>query len=101
MIIVCISDSRPFGTLIINSSLAQSLYSSRLSCISPFSTLEILYDGTVPLCGCDYKPTVVLGNVKNNSLKEIWNNEKFKQMRDLHSSGNRNKISICVGCNGI
>jgi radical SAM protein with 4Fe4S-binding SPASM domain len=69
-----------------------------MPCISPFSTLEILYDGTVPLCGCDYKPTVVLGNVKNNSLKEIWNNEKFKQMRDLHSSGNRNKISICVGC---
>ena len=69
-----------------------------IPCISPFSTLEILYDGTVPLCGCDYKPTVVLGNVKNNSLKEIWNNEKFKQMRDLHSSGNRNKISICVGC---
>ena len=67
-------------------------------CISPYSTLEILYDGTVPLCGCDYKPTVILGNVKKHSLKEIWNNAKFKQMRDLHSSGNRNQIPICVGC---
>ena len=38
-------------------------------CISPFSTLEILHDGTVPLCGCDYKPTVNLGNVNNNSLR--------------------------------
>lgn len=67
-------------------------------CISPFSTLEILHDGTVPLCGCDYKPTVVLGNVKNNSLLEIWNSEKFRKIRDHHSSGNRNKINICVGC---
>ena len=67
-------------------------------CISPFSTLEILYDGTVPLCGCDYKPTIVLGNVKDNSLIEIWNSEKFRKIRDHHSSGNRNKIDICVGC---
>ena len=67
-------------------------------CISPFSTLEILHDGTVPLCGCDYKPTVVLGNVKNNSLLEIWNSEKFRKIRDHHGSGNRNKIDICIGC---
>ena len=61
-------------------------------CISPFSTFEVLYDGTVPLCGCDYKPTVILGNVQKHSLKEIWNNTKFKKMRNFHSSGNRNKI---------
>ena len=67
-------------------------------CISPFSTLEVLYDGTVPLCGCDYKPTVNLGNVQNKSLKEIWNSEKFKKIRGHHASGNRNQISICVGC---
>lgn len=67
-------------------------------CISPFSTLEILHDGTVPLCGCDYKPTVILGNVKNSSLIDIWNSEKFRKIRDHHSSGNRNKIDICIGC---
>lgn len=67
-------------------------------CISPFSTLEILYDGTVPLCGCDYKPTVNLGNVKAKSLKEIWNSDKFKKVRDNHASGNRNEIPICIGC---
>ena len=67
-------------------------------CISPFSTLEILHDGTVPLCGCDYKPTVVLGNVNNNSLLEIWNSEKFEKIRNDHAKGNRNNISICAGC---
>ena len=67
-------------------------------CISPFSTLEILYDGTVPLCGCDYTSAVILGDVNKHSLKEIWNNAKFKQIRDLHSSGNRNQIPPCVGC---
>ena len=67
-------------------------------CISPFSTLEILHDGTVPLCGCDYKPAYNLGNVKNQSLKEIWNNTEFKKIRDLHKSGQRNLMPICVGC---
>jgi len=70
----------------------------RKPCISPFSTLEILHDGTVPLCGCDYKPTVILGNVKRNTLLEIWNGEKFKKIRELHATGKRNDISICVGC---
>ena len=67
-------------------------------CIPPFSTLEILYDVTVPLCGCDYKPTVILGNVKKNTLNEIWNSEKFKNIRKKHEEGRRNDISICVGC---
>ena len=67
-------------------------------CISPFSTLEILYDGTVPLCGCDYKPAYVLGNVKNQNLKAIWNNIEFKKIRDLHKSGKRNHIPLCIGC---
>ena len=34
----------------------------------------------------------------DNSLKEIWNSDKFKEIRKKHSSGNRNDISICIGC---
>ena len=41
---------------------------------------------------------VNLGNVKDNSLIEIWNSEKFRKIRNHHSLGNRNKIDICVGC---
>ena len=67
-------------------------------CISPFSTLEILYDGTVPLCGCDYEPTVNLGNANKNTLKEIWNSKKFRDIRKQHQEGKRNEIPICVGC---
>ena len=67
-------------------------------CVSPFSTMEILYDGTVPLCGCDYSPTVNLGNIKSHSLKEIWNCEKFNNIRNSHANGNRNDIPICIGC---
>ncbi len=67
-------------------------------CISPFSSLEILYDGTVPLCGSDYLRTVTFGNVYKNTLKEIWNSKEFKKVRDLHKSGNRNQIDACIGC---
>ena len=63
-----------------------------------FLSIEILYDGTVPLCGWDYKPAYNLGNVKNQSLKEIWNNDEFKKIRVLHKSGQRNLMPICVGC---
>ena len=68
-------------------------------CISPFSTLEVLWDGTVPLCGCDYKPIMNFGNVKEKSLQEIWNCKEFKKVREIHITGKRNEISLCVGCN--
>jgi MoaA/NifB/PqqE/SkfB family radical SAM enzyme len=67
-------------------------------CISPFSTLEILYDGTVPLCGCDYIPKVNLGNVNNTDIIDIWRSNKFLEIRNDHAIGNRNNIEICIGC---
>jgi len=68
-------------------------------CISPFSTLEIFYDGVVPLCGCDYKPEFILGNLNQSSIKEVWQSPYFEEIRKIHLEGHCSEIPICAGCN--
>ena len=68
-------------------------------CISPWSTMVIHFDGKVPLCGCDFNNTINLGDVSDYSIREIWQSEDFNRIRKMHSSGGRNEIPLCPGCN--
>ena len=67
-------------------------------CISVFSSFTINYDGTVQLCDSDIEQQVVLGNIINASVREIWQGEKFELIRRQHANGKRNQIAICQGC---
>ena len=60
----------------------------------------IFWDGTVSPCPQDYYGKIVLGNVKENSLREIWNDAEYvslrKQMLD-----DVEKISPCNKCDRL
>ena len=70
-------------------------YYMRFFCEYPFSSMSILYDGTVVPCPLDYDGAVPLGNVKESSLKSIWNSEKFKKFRKMHIKGEIPKGHFC------
>ncbi|MBN1764835.1 MAG: radical SAM protein [Sedimentisphaerales bacterium] len=67
-------------------------------CILPWSTFNISSDGTVPLCGQDYDGKMQLGDVNQQTIKEIWNSKKWHEIRTLHSRGDRNELPFCRGC---
>lgn len=73
-------------------------YSGR-PCISPWSTMAIHADGQVGLCGCDYNTVVPMGNLKNQTIVEIWRSQRYEAARRLHEIGDRDSIPICIGCN--
>lgn len=77
----------------------QVQYYSGRACVSPFGTFILKADGTVPLCCIDYNTKNNMGKFPEKSIKNIWNNKKFKKIRNFHENSNRNKISICQGCN--
>jgi radical SAM protein with 4Fe4S-binding SPASM domain len=57
----------------------------------------ITWDGMVVPCCFDKDATHRLGNLKNESFKEIWQNKKYKQFRqDITTS--RKNIDICANC---
>jgi radical SAM protein with 4Fe4S-binding SPASM domain len=57
----------------------------------------ITWDGLVVPCCFDKDATHRLGNLKNQSFKEVWNNDNYKQFRgELMKS--RKNIDICANC---
>jgi radical SAM protein with 4Fe4S-binding SPASM domain len=69
--------------------------SSKTFCILPWVHFYANPDGSVlPCCIGDHNRP--LGNVRNNTIKEIWNNDQFKAMRLKMLNGER--CDECSAC---
>lgn len=64
-------------------------------CEFPWSSVSVLYDGTVVPCPLDYEGALSMGNVRDNSLEEIWNSEKYEDFRRMHANGNFPEGHFC------
>jgi len=79
------------------------LYKSRpfkkhARCKFPWTSVCITSNGdVVQHPRCFYK---IFGNVKNNSLKEIWNNEEYRKFRRVMKE-NKGILPGCNRCCGI
>ena len=67
-------------------------------CGRVFTHMVILSDGRVSLCCMDYEGEIILGDANKETLRDIWNSEKAKRIRELHMKGQKNDINICKGC---
>ena len=45
-----------------------------------------------------YALDLVVGNWKGNSLKDIWNNNKMRELREIHKRGEYFKNDVCKSC---
>jgi len=61
-------------------------------------SLSIYFDGAVIPCDIDYEGRLSVGSIKENSIKEIWLGEKYKQMVLDHKNGKRSKYFPCDRC---
>lgn len=53
-------------------------------CCSPWYSMSILSDGSCVPCQEFYDKHIVFGNVKEQSLIQIWNGEQYKEFREKH-----------------
>jgi radical SAM protein with 4Fe4S-binding SPASM domain len=68
---------------------------SKTICIYPWIHMYANPNGSVLPC-CVADPHKHLGNVQNNTIKEIWNGDKYKLMRQKMLAGER--CEECSGC---
>jgi len=69
-------------------------------CKEPFETMYIGWNGDVSACCEDYH-RYVLGNALDQDLKQIWNNEKYREIREFVSTGGKTgtgKNALCRNC---
>jgi radical SAM protein with 4Fe4S-binding SPASM domain len=69
----------------------------RFPCMMLFRNVVVLWNGDVVPCCLDYDAKLVLGNVKEKTLNEIWHSEKFNQLRKSHFEGDYGN-PLCKGC---
>jgi len=73
-------------------------------CSMPFKTLDINWNGDVPLCSYSAQqvgaPGIVLGNVLKRELDDLWQDSIIKQYREGHCHRDELKMPICKGCVG-
>ena len=68
------------------------------SCTRLFKQAYILFNGDMVLCCTDYTRRVLLGNVAETSISEVWNSPKAVSIRRLYSEGRMDEIPLCREC---
>lgn len=66
-------------------------------CVLPYSQMVVRPDGKVSLCCSDALGVMTLGDVNIQSLKDIWNSEKYQDIRKMVSK-NIKRIPLCEYC---
>jgi len=67
-------------------------------CQSPFQRVFITWDGVVVPCHGDYFLHHNMGNVKEKSIKQIWQSSKFNHFRNKMRSRRRLEFEGCKIC---
>lgn len=70
-------------------------------CTYIFYAAAINADGTVSACCPDWGQKLIVGDLKKETLKSIWNSEAFNALRCQHLEGRRCDNYICYNCGHI
>lgn len=67
-------------------------------CARLWNSLNIHSNGNVVPCCIDYDEEMVMGNVNDTPLIEIWNSDKFNELREMHIQKRFSEIPLCKDC---
>jgi radical SAM protein with 4Fe4S-binding SPASM domain len=70
----------------------------RTLCKTLWNFMIVLTNGDVVPCCRDYLYELKMGNLIRQSLNDVWNGVEYNKLRELHSSGNCLKNSVCNSC---
>lgn len=67
-------------------------------CSDAFDVLSINWNGDVTLCCSDYDNYMIVGNILDNDLKQIFNSKAADNYRAIIAKGEYGKIKCCSEC---
>lgn len=50
-------------------------------CVRPFREFIVYHNGKVPICCLQWKEVLIMGNIRKESMVDIWNSDKFDEVR--------------------
>ncbi|GAB3247292.1 radical SAM/SPASM domain-containing protein [Chitinimonas naiadis] len=81
-------------------SLLQTKYFAhkKAVCPFPFYTLVIHSDLNVSVCCVDWDKKAVIGNLREESLQEMWRGTRLREFQLKHLQHKRHELSSCQNC---
>jgi radical SAM protein with 4Fe4S-binding SPASM domain len=70
-------------------------------CDWPLTSMVVTMAGNVVLCCNDYYETEVIGNLKSQTLREVWTDARFEKFRRALSRGDRTVSKLCEDCDYV
>jgi radical SAM protein with 4Fe4S-binding SPASM domain len=78
--------------------IEKNILTSKKICAIPFYSLIIRCNGDVTACCADWHGDTKVGNIKEESLYDIWHGQKLKELRKMLINGERYKNKACKNC---
>lgn len=72
---------------------------TRHLCHRLWTSFTVLWDGRVSLCCLDYEGEVILGDLNHQSVPEVLNGRKYREIRRRHLEGQF--LRKCAGCDMV
>jgi len=69
-----------------------------LVCDKPWTSVTVLWDGTVVPCCFDFDGLLALGDLARESLDTIWHGERAAALRRAHRDGDLASVTLCAQC---
>ncbi|MBF0468532.1 MAG: SPASM domain-containing protein [Desulfamplus sp.] len=67
-------------------------------CAAPFSEVSVLWNGDVVLCCYDYDGFNVVGNIRDNTIEEIWKGSRIDRVRKIFIARSTDRLTLCSRC---
>lgn len=61
--------------------------------------IVVMSNGKIPLCCRDYDGTILLGDLKTQTVEEVW--DYSNKFRELHYMGKGDQIESCKNCDAL
>jgi radical SAM protein with 4Fe4S-binding SPASM domain len=74
---------------------------NRQSCIQAHARLMVNWDGTVQMCCPDIGSKLIIGDMNNEYLLDVWNSPKAKEIRKSLLDKSAFKLDPCKGCSSF
>lgn len=78
--------------------LEENKHVFRSVCLEAFDKLSINWNGDVTLCCSDYDNFMIVGNILDNDLKQIFNSKAADTYREVIANMQYGKIKCCSTC---
>ncbi|NQT90519.1 MAG: SPASM domain-containing protein [Candidatus Omnitrophica bacterium] len=67
-------------------------------CQYPWERIVVAFNGDAQCCTGWNADDIVLGNIKDKSIHELWHSSRLNKIRRAHSEGRRMELNSCARC---